>query len=313
MFHGVMEKLPAYARYAGTQDCQLRKTDFESAIRYCSDRFRLLRLTDLEAYEKGTAEEDGVLITFDDGLDNFCTTALPVLQKYKAPATVFITSDWTDQGVTPPVFALEYFLYNNLPATIRISRGNFSGSYQIDGINSIGRVMHRIWTELFEARLAPLLLTAADITINEKPLETMGPVPGSDGWRPASWQKLAEAQATGLVEIGAHGKTHAPWTWLTPTELEAELVHNKARIKEMLGVEVTACSYPHGMRDQNTREVVSRHFAYAFANNDMGLPDRMNLPRYNVPYQRPNAVSLILKNKTAGNLLRRVGAFSKLY
>lgn len=313
MFHGVLGKLPPYARYAGTYDCQLRKVDFESAIRYCSERFRLLRLADLEAYENGTAEEEGVLITFDDALHNFCTTALPVLQHYQAPATVFITSDWTDQGVTPPIFALEYLLYANLPAVIQISKGNYSATYNISGIDKINAVMQRIWNELFEARMVPLLLTTGDITINGKSLDSLGPALDMDCWLPASWKMLSEAHATGLIEIGAHGKTHAPWTWLSAAELEEELVHNKARIKQMLGVEVTACSYPHGLRNENTREIVTRHFTYAFANNAAGLPDRMNMPRYNVPYQRPNHISLVIRNVFAGHMLRRAGSLSKLF
>lgn len=313
MFHGVVEKLPVYAKYSGTNDCQLRKADFENIIRYCSERFRLLRLTDLEAYKNGTAEEEGVLITFDDALHNFCTTALPVLQQYQAPSTVFVTSDWTDQGVTPPVFALEYLLYANLPATIGISKGNYSGTYVITGMDKINAIMHRIWNDLFEARIAPLLLTSGDIAINGKPLDAVGQPSDTDCWMPASWKMLGEAHGTGLVEIGAHGKTHAPWTWLTTAELEEELVHNKAQIKKKLDIEVTACSYPHGLRNQNTREVVSRHFTYAFANNTIGLPDRMNMPRYNVPYQRPNHIPLIIRNAALGNVLRRAGSFSKWY
>ena len=42
---------------------------------------------------KGTCPENSVAVTFDDGFDNMLDTALPVLQQYAIPATLFIPSD----------------------------------------------------------------------------------------------------------------------------------------------------------------------------------------------------------------------------
>jgi peptidoglycan/xylan/chitin deacetylase (PgdA/CDA1 family) len=45
---------------------------------------------------KGLCPDNSVVVTFDDGFDNMLVTALPVLQKYDIPATVFILSDRID-------------------------------------------------------------------------------------------------------------------------------------------------------------------------------------------------------------------------
>jgi peptidoglycan/xylan/chitin deacetylase (PgdA/CDA1 family) len=316
MFHGVVERLPEYALYPATYDCQLRKNDFEKAIRYCSEHFKILRQNDLTSYYNGTAQEDGVLISFDDALLNVHTNAIPILEKYKVPATIFVTSDWTNNGVAPPVFALEYILYSNVPATIQITKENFSFTRQVNKIAVIPATLHQLWTALFEARVAPLLLKDTDILVNGHSLNDFSVPDKEDCWKPASWQMLAEAHGKGLIEIGAHGRTHAPWTWLPDSELEQELIENKSQIKKHLGIDVTACSYPHGLRDERTVRIVQKHFTYAFGNNPSKNPigdGPMNVSRYNVPYQRPNDVSLIIKYNRLGNNLRRIGSLSGFY
>jgi hypothetical protein len=41
-------------------------------------------------------------------------------------------------------------------------------------------------------------------------------------WKPASWETLRKACEKGIIEIGGHGKTHTPWSWLNNIELEKE-------------------------------------------------------------------------------------------
>lgn len=316
MFHGVVEQLPEYSVYGASNDCQLRKNDFERAIKYCTEHFRILQPADLESYYNGTAKEDGILITFDDALSSVCTTAMPILQKYQAPATVFITTDWTNGGVTPAIFALEYALYNNTPATLEISKDEFLFVRNLDGTGEIPAVLDQAWTEMFGNKIAPLLLKDADIKINGKKLDAFGSPGDGDCWKPASWDMLRQIHDTKLITFGAHGRTHAPWTWLTDVQLENELRENCVQIKENLGIEPATCSYPHGLRDERTKQVVQKYFTYAFANNPSGDPvvqGRMNVPRYNVPYQRPNNMSLVIKNNRVGNIIRRIGSKSKLY
>lgn len=42
---------------------------------------------------KGSCPENSVVVTFDDGFDNMLDSALPVLQKFSIPATMFVPSD----------------------------------------------------------------------------------------------------------------------------------------------------------------------------------------------------------------------------
>jgi peptidoglycan/xylan/chitin deacetylase (PgdA/CDA1 family) len=73
---------------------------FERQLRYLEWRgFRVLPLADLVAHlRQGTVPPPhSVVLTFDDGFADNAVCALPVLQRYRFPATVFVVSDGIGQ------------------------------------------------------------------------------------------------------------------------------------------------------------------------------------------------------------------------
>lgn len=82
-YHSIMDE-PAteYANFF------VRQSDFEEQIAFLkSEGFEFLF-----AHEYDKPCKKGVIITFDDGYKDNLTTALPVLQKYNAKATIFVTT-----------------------------------------------------------------------------------------------------------------------------------------------------------------------------------------------------------------------------
>ncbi len=71
---------------------------FSEQIRYLSEHYRIISLDNVIAeLESGSIKKNTVAVTFDDGyLDNL-VYAIPILEKYKVPATIFITSQFCDQ------------------------------------------------------------------------------------------------------------------------------------------------------------------------------------------------------------------------
>ena len=68
--------------------------NFEEQIRYLKDHFPILRFE--EDWTRGG--QDGVVITFDDGYGDNHEYALPVLEKYHVPATIFVSTGYVDSG-----------------------------------------------------------------------------------------------------------------------------------------------------------------------------------------------------------------------
>lgn len=50
----------------------------------------------------GTCQQGAVVITFDDGLRNFYTQAMPILQAYQFPATMFVVSSFPGNSIIVP-------------------------------------------------------------------------------------------------------------------------------------------------------------------------------------------------------------------
>jgi peptidoglycan/xylan/chitin deacetylase (PgdA/CDA1 family) len=60
-----------------------------------------------------------------------------------------------------------------------------------------------------------------------------------------------------LVTIGAHGKTHTPFTALDSLHLRNELLDSRAYLEDLTGLPVVTMSYPHGATNARVREVVA--------------------------------------------------------
>jgi len=65
---------------------------FEAHMQYLSREFEIV---DLPEIVDSTGERQ-IAVTFDDGFIDFYRTALPVLERYEVPATVFVCADFID-------------------------------------------------------------------------------------------------------------------------------------------------------------------------------------------------------------------------
>ena len=82
-FHGVYDD--SFVKQPLETSRIISSSDFEKIIKWLNGAFEFLTF---DQYVNG---EKGVLITFDDGYENNLTVALPLLEKYSAPAIVFVS------------------------------------------------------------------------------------------------------------------------------------------------------------------------------------------------------------------------------
>lgn len=73
--------------------------EFNRQMRYVKERCTPVRLRDIADFLEGkrSLPRRAVAVTFDDGYRDFETHALPILQRYKIPATVFVTAGEVDR------------------------------------------------------------------------------------------------------------------------------------------------------------------------------------------------------------------------
>lgn len=70
---------------------------FERQMRYLAKKHWAVPLRTVVSYAKGekTLPTHAVVVSFDDGYRDVLTTVLPILERYRIPATVFIPSDFS--------------------------------------------------------------------------------------------------------------------------------------------------------------------------------------------------------------------------
>ncbi len=86
---------------------------FDRQMRYVSERYAVVSLSRAFEHAAGKCvERDSVAVSFDDGYRDFLTEALPILERYQIPTTVFVLGDNPDRaelGTDHPLLAPEDF------------------------------------------------------------------------------------------------------------------------------------------------------------------------------------------------------------
>jgi peptidoglycan/xylan/chitin deacetylase (PgdA/CDA1 family) len=70
------------------------------------------------------------------------------------------------------------------------------------------------------------------------------------------------------IEFGAHSRTHADLTTLSPKELEEEVVGSGKDLESILGSPVVSFAYPYGFHNQAVTDCARQAYELAFIAND---------------------------------------------
>ncbi len=129
-------------------------------------------------------------------------------------------------------------------------------------------------------------------------------------FRHLDWDELARWQASGVVEVHAHGATHARLTWLTDDAVRDELGRSREAIAGRLGTAPSAFCYPYGATDRRVVGLVREAgyrlgFAGPRGGQSIGLGDRaFALPRLPVYAWDAGAVPFVLRSGAPGTAFR---------
>lgn len=253
--------------------------EFEWQMELLSAYFNPISLSQaLDMAAAGKLPPRAVCVTFDDGYADNEELALPVLKRYKVPATVFVSTGYLNGGC----------MWNDtIIESVRLASGSTLDlraigldEYSIRNIsdrqNTAGTILNEIkhWPQGRRARA----------------VEAIGAVE-MEGVLP-SGSMMTDKQLLNMsdegVEIGAHTITHPILATLAVAEAEAEIVGSKQYLEKKLGKVVRSFAYPNGRPDVDyTQEhcglveasgfelAVSTKWGVASPNSD-----RWQLPRF---------------------------------
>ncbi len=255
-------------------------TSFARFMGFLARHFAVLPLREAVAQlQQGRLPKRACCITFDDGYADNLTVALPILETYSLPATVFVTTGYLDGG--------RMFNDTVIDAVARTRektldlQGIGLGDHVLSSVDerraAVGAILETLKYRSPEQR-------EADVTRLVE-LAKCGPLPNDIM---LTREQVAELARRG-VEIGGHTVSHPILTSVTDDRARDEMAVGKERLEAITGTPVLTFAYPNGrpQRDYAACHVtMARELGFELAvstAHGVGSPggcDIFQLPRF---------------------------------
>jgi len=224
---------------------------FEKQLQYFRKEFDIIPMHQLCAMraEGFTPENHTIALTFDDGFLNNLTVALPLLEKYKIPATFFIcTASITDPVYGHPTDRIDLIRMSPQTSFIKIGTETFlrqnkeliSGR---DGKNAYHGIVMLPFQQWIRANND--LRDQLNDSVVEENIELC---------QLMNDQSVSTLVKSDLVSIGSHSHHHVNLTMLTAAKAGYEVQESKT-ILESYNQGVDAIAFPYGFYDDRTISV----------------------------------------------------------
>jgi peptidoglycan/xylan/chitin deacetylase (PgdA/CDA1 family) len=215
-----------------------------------------------------------VVVTFDDGYADTLGAALPLLQSYGVPATVFLTSGYIGSDREFWWDALERILLmpGRLPSSLRVTIGEHVREWQFAesleySAESCGHhcdwgafdapptERHAAYREMW-ALIGPLREDARRAVLDELFVAANLENTARETHRLLREPEVLQLGRSDLVQFGSHSVTHSMLSSLNEAEQRQEIVVSKASLEALTGRPVTMFAYPYGQKEHYTQETV---------------------------------------------------------
>ena len=253
---------------------------FEQQIRFLKNNFKVVSLRQgLEYLQHGYVDEQPwVTITIDDGFRDNYSYAWPILQRYVVPATIFLATDFIDNG-RPPwptqlVEILERTKAKMMETPIKADLNNHNSR------SDIARHLKKTWSPLSPVeRFDRLAGLRRHLRVDDK-----------SHYLPLSWEQIHEMWKGG-IDFGSHTVYHSILTEVDQTISMRELQDSKCRLESELQEPCVLFAYPDGKHNSESKEALELCGYQAALTQDFGFnPDAnsmLELKRIEIPYHDP--------------------------
>ena len=279
-YHGVSQ----HDEHEWKPDLFITAELLESRLRFLkSSGFNILPLdTALAQLRGGTLPERSVSITFDDGYVDFFRIAHPILKAHDAPATVYLTTYYSERNLPIPGITAAYMVWmtpgfvgplKTLPSFGHVDLRNADQRRRVS--TAIGEYLNDERT-MVPARKHELLQALADEL-------------GFDlrGFRERRLMHLMSPdEARDIARDGVDIQLHSHRHWVPRDEsvVRREVIENRERVEAMTGRPAQHFCYPNGIHYPQLRTWLKEMNIKSGMTSESGLAaashDPMMLPRF---------------------------------
>jgi len=228
---------------------------FEQQIQYLKNRFTIISLQEMvRRISAGESIENVISITFDDGYADNLYYAKPILEKYRAPATFFITTGMIGSGREFWWDELErIFLVKKKslkPLIIKIDGKEYNWNiYDRNVAREVYYEIHRLLKYLPGEKRESImdeLFSWVEVERNK----------GREINRVLNRREILQLAGGDLVEIGSHTLTHPVLSVEAQETQRQEINDSRIHLEQIIGRKITSFSYPFGQKNDITPETV---------------------------------------------------------
>ena len=182
-----------------------------------------------------------VVVTFDDGYQDNLELALPILEEFQIPATIFVTSGFIDRSHHA------WWLHTgSIIKAVELLDFSWRGQdyyFTCETVEEKQRVFERVDKIM---KVLPLEEQVALLDVIERSAEVCPSFVDEF----LTWEQVRTLYRHPLITIGAHTVSHAPLAACSAVDLGAELGRGRDRINEELGEEPLFFAFPYGQKEE---------------------------------------------------------------
>jgi len=220
---------------------------------------RVVPLTELprRLSRAGRNNRPPVAITFDDGYVDNLEQALPALQHFAAPATLFVATSWIGSSMPfwSDTLAATVLESQVLPEQLELQMGTTSFQWRRNGAQGAGAreaLLRSLW-----ARLQVLDEVERSAALERVTACFGGKAQLDPTARPMTVEEVRKLHASGVFEIGAHTMTHPSLPTLSPEQQMKEISGSRMQCERWTGAAPAAFAYPYGDFDARSAAIVA--------------------------------------------------------
>jgi peptidoglycan/xylan/chitin deacetylase (PgdA/CDA1 family) len=234
------------------EDLNVTAEDFDMHMRYLKKYFSILDLNEaVSCIKSGEIPRNSVVVTFDDGYENFYKVAFPILKQHNIKATVFLVTNlvgteegtWIDKftsmiSTTKKKFVESKTINLRLPIETRQDKtkaiATFSPQLKRLGKNkrdnALDEIAKNLGFESFDKIGVPLI------------------------YKMMNWKQISETVES-RISYGSHTANHPILSRLSKEEVMYELTKSKEKLVGKLKNEIMGVAYPNGHKEDFSEEI----------------------------------------------------------
>jgi peptidoglycan/xylan/chitin deacetylase (PgdA/CDA1 family) len=214
---------------------------FEEQMAYLRKHFSVLSLYELlQGSQDRSLPSNSVAVTFDDGYRDNYTFALPILKKYRIPATIFLTTGCIETGQVLwfDKILLAFRKTTRLRLEVDDSFEPISWRTTQERLAAATKILRQLRERPDDDKdaMLPIILDSLGVR------ETI-----ADEEMMLTWEQVREMYDHG-ISFGSHTVTHPILSRCSEKRILSELTASKHTIEEQIENEVDTLAYPSGRK-----------------------------------------------------------------